>query len=145
MPRRQHVACERPWWWDPPGLELGEWAEWLRAVRALDPHERAHRLASSAASRLFVGRRVVEIRCREHRTLLADVRTTPHGPLWRSPLSGTLASVHVEHVDLLEFESCDAPLSVWCDDDATPRSVARRRVLDAVGLALLSGYAVLEI
>jgi hypothetical protein len=139
------VSSERPWWWDPPGLEPGEWAEWLRTVKALDPHARAHRLASAAASRLFPGTRVVEIRCREHGTLLAEVRAMPRGSLWRSPLSGTLSTPHVQRVDLLEFEGCDADLFARCDQDATLRSVTRRSVLDAVEAARRSHYAILEI
>ena len=127
MPHRHLVTSDRPWWWDPPGLEPGEWAEWLRTVKEMDPHQRAHRLASSAASRLYTGSRLVEIRCREHDTLLADVRATRHGPLWRSPLSSTLRSPLIHQVDLLHFDGCDAPLSAWCDLDGAARTVRRAR------------------
>jgi hypothetical protein len=142
---RHLVSSERPWWWDPPGLEPDEWAEWLRTVKPLDPHARAHRLASAAASRLFPGTRVVEIRCRVYGTLVAEVRATPRGALWRSLLSGTLTAPHVQQVDLLEFEGCDADLLARCDHDATVRSVTRRRVLEAVDAARHSHYAILDI
>jgi hypothetical protein len=91
------------------------------------------------------GTRVVEIRCREHGTLLAEVRATPRGPLWRSPLSGTLTTPHVQQVDLLDFEGSHTDLVARCDQDATARSVTRRCVLDAVEAARHSQHVILEI
>jgi hypothetical protein len=145
MPARHVVTSERPWWWNPPGLQPGEWAEWLRAVKALDPHQRAHRLASAAAASLYVGTRVVEVRCRLHGSFVAEVRATPRGPLFRSAPPGAFPGTPDPRVDLLDFDGCDAPLAVWCARDRTTKSVERDRVLAAVETAARSGYVVFDV
>ena len=112
------VGGSTPWWWNPPGLEDGEWHEWLNAVQGMEPVERAHRLASAAASRLALGARMLEIRCGVHDVPIAEVLDSPHGLLWRSQLSDPPRGPLIRQVDLLDFNAFVPTL---------PRLVQQRR------------------
>lgn len=143
--RTRETADDRPWWWNPPGIDDGEWARWLQATKEIEPDARAHRLASSAAIRLFAGTRLVEVRCREHGSLVADVRMTPRGPLWRSPVSGVPRKTLPEHADLLDLGPSEAELVAWCEEHGEGIGVPRDRVVEAIETARSCGYVVLEV
>lgn len=136
-----HVVTSRtPWWWNPPGLEDGEWDEWLHAVQGMEPMQRAHRLASAAASRLDEGKRLVEFRCRDHDRLMAEVRATSHGPLWRSVLiSNPHRGPVIRQADLLEFNGFVPTLQAWCRDHGHTRTLEPAVVCDIVEVARRSG------
>ena len=130
------VTSATPWWWNPSGLEDGEWGEWLHAVQGMDPLQRAHRLASAAASRLCPGVRIVEVRCRDHAQLIAEVRATPHGPLWHSVLVGDSSGGPViRQVDLLGFNGFVPTLLAWCRDDGRTKTMDFAMVCDIVEVA----------
>jgi hypothetical protein len=133
------VTSATPWWWNPPGLEDGEWGEWLHAVQGMDPLQRAHRLASAAASRLYHGVRIVEVRCRDHAQLIAEVRATPHGPLWHSVLVGDSSRGPViRRVDLLGFNGFVPTLLAWCRDHGRTKTLDFAMICDIVEVALRS-------
>ena len=122
------VGGSTPWWWNPPGLEDGEWHEWLNAVQGMEPVERAHRLASAAASRLALGTRMLEIRCGVHDVPIAEVLDTPHGLLWRSQLSDPPRGPLIRQVDLLDFNAFVPTLRAWCSGGGRIKTFESRRI-----------------